>query len=66
MKDKPLVVILASLLGFYLGCHATPSADLTDQDRAAIQKVSEDGIKMLNAPESFGARENLTRSTRQK
>jgi ketosteroid isomerase-like protein len=51
MKDKPLVVILASLLGFYLGCHATPSADLTDQDRAAIQKVSEDGIKMLNAPE---------------
>lgn len=50
MKGKPLVVILASLLGFYLGCQATPPADLTDQDRAAIHKVSEDGIKMLNAP----------------
>ena len=49
MKIQLFVASLVLPLCFYLGCQATAPTGLTDQDRVAIQKVSEDGIKMLNA-----------------
>jgi ketosteroid isomerase-like protein len=52
MKGKFVWVFLAVFLGILLSSCKTPEpTGLTDQDRAAILKVSEDGIRLFNAPE---------------
>ena len=52
MKGKFVWVFLVVFLGIFISSCKTPGpTGLTDQDRAAILKVSEDGLKLINAPE---------------
>jgi ketosteroid isomerase-like protein len=53
MKNPILVAVLFFVcLGISVtACKAPAPTGLTDQDKAAIRKVSEEGIKMCNAPE---------------
>jgi ketosteroid isomerase-like protein len=51
MKGKVAWVFLVVLLGILISSCKTPgTTGLSDQDRAAILKVSEDGIKFMNPP----------------
>ncbi len=52
MKGKLIWGFLIVCLGISMTACKTPApTGLTDQDQTAIRKVSEDGLKMLNAPE---------------
>jgi ketosteroid isomerase-like protein len=52
MKRKLILGFLIVCLGISMTACKTPApTGLTDQDQAAIRKVSEDGLRMLSAPE---------------
>ena len=52
MKGRFVWVFVVAFLGVLTSSCKTPGpAGLSDQDRAAILKVSEDGIKLFNAPD---------------
>jgi ketosteroid isomerase-like protein len=51
MKDKLAWVFLVVLLVIFISsCKTLEVTGLSDQDRAAILKVSEDGVKLMNPP----------------
>jgi ketosteroid isomerase-like protein len=52
MKGKSIWVFLIVFPGIsMIACKAPAPTGLTDQDRAAILKLSEEGLKLFNAPE---------------
>jgi ketosteroid isomerase-like protein len=52
MKRKLILGFLIVCLGISMTACKTPApTGLTDQDQAAIRKVSEDGLRILSAPE---------------